>query len=40
MEITLFTMTFFLVTEKKKCKLVECRKGHVVRDTLSKLEIH
>ena len=39
MEITLFTMTFVLVTAKK-CKLAECRTGHVVRDTLSELEIH
>ena len=39
MEITLFTMTFFLVTAKK-CKLTECHTGHVVRGTLSKLEIH
>ena len=38
-EITLFTFTFFLVTAKK-CKLVECRMGHVAQDTLSELENH
>ena len=32
-------MTFFLVTVKKG-KLLECWAGHVVWDTLSKLEIH
>ena len=39
MEITLFTMTFFLVTAKKY-KLVECRTEHVVWDTFSELKIH
>ena len=38
-EITLFTITFFKWLQKK-CKLVECRTGHVVWDTLSELEIH
>ena len=35
-----FIYYYLLVKKKKKYKLVECHKRHVIRDSLSELEIN